>query len=213
MTDTTQDTAADVTEGEVDTSAEAESTTLLTEGADQQTEATADAEADADKPTDEKSAGAPEQYEDFTFPDGVVVDEEALGDFKNVAKELNLDQAGAQKVAEIGAKLAANWANQAQAQFQATLDTWVSEVKADKEIGGEALPENLAAAKRALAVYGTPALQTLFNESGFGNNPEVIRFAYRVGKTLKEDTVVTGRENTSVPDAGSVLYDNPTSKT
>lgn len=220
MTDTTTvETAAETTEGGVtDQAAETGDTTLLTGGEEQassEADQTAEGakEGEGEQTEDDKSkAGAPDQYEDFTFPEGVVVDEEAVGEFKDIARELNLDQAGAQKVADIGAKLAAKWATQAQENFQATLDTWVSEVKADKEIGGDALPQTLAVAKRALATYGTPALQELLNASGFGNNPDVIKFCHKVGMTLKEDAVVTGREGAGPTDVGALLYDNPTSK-
>lgn len=218
MTDQTESAAADITEGGVD-KAEGEGNTLLTTGAEQTNDGTADqtteeAGEDGEGETKaEEAKGAPEQYADFTFPEGIEIDAEALGEFKDIAKELNLDQAGAQKVAEIGAKLAEKWATSVQAQHQATLDGWINEVKADKEIGGDALPQNLAVAKRALDTYGNPALKALLETSGFGNNPEVIRFMRNVGQTLKEDTVVTGRERASGKTAGDLLYDNPTSKT
>lgn len=217
MTDQTESTAADITEGGVD-KAEGEGSTLLTTGAEQTNDGTADQTATEDgeggegETKTEEAKGAPEQYADFTFPEGVEIDAEALGAFKNVAKELNLDQAGAQKVAEIGAKLAEKWATAAQTQHQATLDGWINEVKADKELGGDALPQNLAVAKRALDTYGNQGLKDLLNTSGFGNNPDVIKFMRNVGLTLKEDTVVTGRERAAGKTAGDLLYDNPTSK-
>lgn len=217
MTDSTTDAAADTTEGGV-TEAEGEGNTLLTAGDEQINDGTADQTAeDGDEGGEgetkvEEAKGAPEQYADFTFPEGVEIDAEALGEFKDVAKELNLDQASAQKVAEIGAKLAEKWATAAQTQHQAILDGWITEVKADKEIGGDALPQNLAVAKRALDTYGNQGLKDLLNTSGFGNNPDVIKFMRNVGLTLKEDTVVTGREKAASKTAGDLLYDNPTSR-
>lgn len=218
MTDSTQDAAADTTEGGV-AQAEGGSTTLLTTGEEQKSEGqaaptTEEGATEAGGETKaEEAKGAPDQYADFTFPDGVEIDAEVLGEFKDIAKELNLDQAGAQKVAAIGTKLAEKWATDAQTQHQAILDGWITEVKADKEIGGEAMPQNLAVAKRALETYGSPALKDLLNTSGFGNNPEVIRLLHKVGLTLKEDAVVTGRERASSKSAGDLLYDNPTSRT
>jgi len=46
-------------------------------------------QAEGDK-ADDAPQGAPEAYEDFSVPEGVELDAELLGEFKNVAKELNL---------------------------------------------------------------------------------------------------------------------------
>lgn len=50
----------------------------------------------------------------------------------------------------------------------------------------------LAIAKKALDTYGTPEIRQLLETTGLGNNPEMIRFFWRVGKTLTEDGTVTG---------------------
>ncbi len=68
---------------------------------------------------------------------------------------------------------------------------WIEASRNDTEFGGTALNANLAIAKKALDTYGTPEIMQLLEETGLGNNPELIRFFYRVGKTLTEDGVVT----------------------
>jgi hypothetical protein len=47
-------------------------------------------------------------------------------------------------------------------------------------------------AKKALDAFGTAELRSLLNESGLGNHPEVIRFMFRAGKAISEDSMVTG---------------------
>jgi hypothetical protein len=47
-------------------------------------------------------------------------------------------------------------------------------------------------AKKALDAFGTTELRSLLNESGLGNHPEVIRFMFRAGKAISEDSMVTG---------------------
>ena len=52
-----------------------------------------------------EAPAVPEAYE-FTMPEGVALDKAASDEFSAVAKELKLDQATAQKVADVGIKMA-----------------------------------------------------------------------------------------------------------
>lgn len=134
-----------------------------------------------------KEPVVPESYE-FQMPEGVKLDDEAAKEFTAIAKELKLDQPTAQKLADVGAKMA-----QRQAEQHAQLvDTWTEQTKADKEFGGDKFGENLAVAKTALDRFGTPELRDVLNMTGMGNHPEVIRAFYRVGKAISEDGFVKG---------------------
>lgn len=154
---------------------------------DQQTDgATAE-----DKQTDEdaKPEGAPEQYE-FKAPEGAELDTEAVAAFEPIAKELNLTNEQAQKLVDLyGTRLTQQVEAQQQA-WQKQLDTWVSEVKSDKEIGGKAFDQNVDHAKAALTKFGTPELKQALDATGFGNHPELVRVFARIGKTMAEDNFV-----------------------
>ncbi|CAB4126764.1 putative protease [uncultured Caudovirales phage] len=144
-------------------------------------EANKDGETQADKPQ-----GAPEKYE-FKAPEGKEFDAEIIGNFSEIAKELNLTQDAAQKLVEsMGPKIA----ERQLAQVEAIRNEWAQQSQVDKEFGGDKLQENMAVAKKALDSFGTPELRTLLVQSGLGNNPEVIRFMYRAGKAISEDTFV-----------------------
>jgi hypothetical protein len=144
-------------------------------------EANKDGEAQAEKPQ-----GAPEKYE-FTAPEGKQFDAEIIGKYSEIAKELNLTQDAAQKLVEsMGPKIA----ERQLAQVEAIRNEWAQQSQVDKEFGGDKLNENMAVAKKALDSFGTPELRTLLVQSGLGNNPEVIRFMYRAGKAISEDTFV-----------------------
>ena len=144
-------------------------------------EANKDGETQADKPQ-----GAPEKYE-FKAPEGKEFDAEIIGNFSEIAKELNLTQDAAQKLVEaMGPKIA----ERQLAQVEAIRNEWAQQSQVDKEFGGDKLNENMAVAKKALDSFGTPELRTLLVQSGLGNNPEVIRFMYRAGKAISEDTFV-----------------------
>jgi len=156
---------------------------------------------------DGEPQGAPEAYEAFKMPEGVQLDEEITTEFQGLAKELNLPQETAQKVADLGAKMADKWAAKQQEQIQAAVADWAKQTQADAEIGGDALGANVTTARKALDTFGTPALRKLLNDSGLGNHPEVIRFTTRVGKAMSEDKVVTGGAG-SAKNPAKTLFPN-----
>lgn len=164
----------------------------------------AEQKADEGKPADEKKAddkgkpeGAPELYE-FEVPKGLPdehqLDEQVLDSFAEVARDLDLSQSKAQKLLD---KVVPTIHRRAMEQ-QAELHTkWIEAVKADKEIGGPKLDENLAVAKKAVKAYGSAELQQLLN-GPLGSHPEVLRFLVKVGRKVSEDKFVGGNEGQSV---------------
>jgi hypothetical protein len=170
--------------------------------------------ADAKK-DDAKPVGAPEAYEDFKLPEKFEVSESAMGEFKTLAKELNLSQEQAQKLVDFQT-------SQTKGNTQAlvqnlmegvdkTAKEWADTAKSDAEYGGEKFSENMAHATAALKAFGTDALKAVLNESRLGNHPELIRFMVRAGKAISQDGFVPGRASNAMPkDAASVLY--PSSK-
>ena len=133
---------------------------------------------------------APEQYEEFKSPEGVTLDSQALENFSEVARELNLSQDDAQKVID---KMAPAMAARNEEVMTQLREQWLSDTSSDKEFGGEKLNENLGMAKKALDTFGSPELTQLLNETGLGNHPEVIRVFYRAGKAISEDGFVKGQ--------------------
>ena len=152
---------------------------------------------------DTKPAEAEVNYE-FKAPEDMPLNEEAVAEFKTVAKELKLAPEAAQKLVDLNVKL-----EQARATaFAKQVETWGEQVKADKELG---TAESLATAKKAIDDLGTPELRDLLNSTGMGNHPAVVRFALAVGKAISEDRVVSGRNGGQTPprDAATVLYGTP----
>ena len=137
----------------------------------------------------EAPEGAPENYEfNAKVADAPQeLDPEVLTAFGDVAKELNLPQDAAQKVLDKVAPVIQ--ARQAKAIEQTKVE-WATQSKSDSEFGGENLTDNLDVAKTSLDTFGTDALKSLLQETGLGNHPEVIRFMYRAGKAISEDSYV-----------------------
>ncbi|GJQ57051.1 MAG: hypothetical protein HKUEN07_36200 [Rhodocyclaceae bacterium] len=148
--------------------------------------------------------GAPEQYADFTAPEGAQLDAQVLEAFKPLARELGLAQEGAQKVLDTMAPVLAR--RQAE-QLASASAQWADASRADKEFGGDQLDENLAVAKKAIDVLASPELRQLLSESGLGNHPEVIRMFLRAGKSLGgEDRFVAGQADKTNPGDARRLY-------
>ncbi len=161
-----------------------------------------DAEA---KSADGNAPAVPDAYE-FKMPEGVELDGKAADEFGAIAKELKLSQADAQRIADVAVKM-----QQKQAETHVEMvKGWAESCKADKEFGGDNLGQNLATARKAIDAFGSPALKELLNSSGLGNHPEVVRFAFKAGKAISEDTFLRSGARTPTPELGleKRLYPN-----
>lgn len=174
---------------------------------DKPADTSTDGKAEGDEKGETK-AEAPESYSDFTLPEGVALDKEVLDEFKTAAKELNLSQDAAQKIADLGAKMTLKNAAAMEAKLTEVKAGWLESSRADKEIGGDAYDTNVAAAKSVFDAFGTPALKDLLDSSGLGNHPEMIRWAHRVSKHVSPDTIVTGRQQSGQPSDARKFYPN-----
>lgn len=181
-----------------------EGTAPDTQGNEQQADTGEKPEGEGSKADEGKPQGAPEAYE-FKAPEGSTLDDAVIGQFSEVAKELNLTQDAAQKILD---KMAPAMAARQAEQVEAIRTGWADEARVDKEFGGDKLDENLGTAKRALDQFGTPELRTLLKETGMGNHPEVIRFMYRAGKAISEDGFVPGGRQGAPTDPAKRMFPN-----
>ena len=197
MSETLMTEANQTNEGDTQQPVDAttEQSTEATTDTQQQAESVQDQqvsdETAVESETSEKDVpeGAPDKYE-FNSKVADAPDELApavLTAFGDVAKELNLPQDAAQKVLDKVAPVIQ--ARQAKAIEQTKVE-WANQSKSDQEFGGESLTDNLDVAKTSLDTFGTDALKSLLQETGLGNHPEVIRFMYRAGKAISEDSYV-----------------------
>lgn len=155
--------------------------------------------ADAAKAAD--TAKAPEKYEAFTLPDGVKVPPENEAKVIAAAKELNLPQEGAQKLMDAAVDMQKTFAANMDAKITAVRAEWESNSRADKEFGGDNFDVNLAIAKTAVNAFGSPAFKALLKDSGVGSHPEFLRTFINIGKSISQDTTVTGGDGTPSAEA------------
>jgi hypothetical protein len=157
-----------------------------------------------------KEAGAPEKYEDFKLPEGMKADDAVMGEFQQLAKDMNLPQEAAQKLVDLGARMQVGTAEQMKTALETQGKAWGEQALVDKEFGGEKFEENLAVAKKGLDQFATPELKNLLKETKLGNHPEVLRAFFRIGQAISEDGFVPGRVGSTRKSNAEVLYGNTT---
>jgi len=178
-------TGQDNTDTGAGTAAEVEST----EPTEQQaTEASGEQSQEAES----GNQGAPEAYADFVVPEGLTIDAEVMDEFLPTAKELGLNQENAQKLVDMASKLTEKMQQQQATQWQEQITGWAEQTRNDKELGGANLPQTLGVARQALQQFASPELNQLLKDSGIGNHPEMVRFAYKIGKAISDDQIITG---------------------
>jgi len=140
-----------------------------------------------------KTDGAPEKYEDFNLPDGMVLDEERTAEFAEAARTLDLSQEQAQTLFDMHNSAVENVTQQFVDQIQdGQRDqeiAWKKEIDADEAVGSK---EAQGLAARAVEQFGTPELKKMLEETRLGNHPEMLRIFHKIGQAISEDTLVTG---------------------
>ena len=174
----------------------------------QEADAAKDKEEGKDADDKDKPAGAPDAYEDFTLPEGMEMDVEVLGAFKNLAKELNIPQAKAQQLIDFQTQLATKQAEEYQAAVVKQSQEWAASIKNDPEIGGENYEKSVASAIKVIQSFGDPALTELLNQSGLGNHPALFKFCHRISAAISEDKFVLpgSQSNTGRKSNEEVFY-------
>lgn len=162
-------------------------------------------EGKPDTEKEQKPEGAPEKYE-FKPAEGQALDEVALKEFEPIARELNLTNEQAQKFVDVySSKILPQLQQQQVEKWTQQTEQWATDVKADKEIGGDNMTANVGLAQKAFDQFGSPELKEYLNTTGLGNHPEIIRAFMKVGKAMSEDDMVmTG--NSGQRSAAEVLY-------
>lgn len=192
---------ATVTDASVTQGAQA-ATTEANKGAADGAQAKAETGEGKDGKTEAK---APEKY-DLKAPEGVELEATAVEEFSAIAKELNLTNEQAQRVADVAAKMEQR---RAEAHVK-TVKEWAEQSKGDKEIGGDAFDANLATARKFMDTFGSPELKQLLDVSGFGSHPEVVKLFVKAGKRFGEDGFVASGNRAATPEqsAAKALYPN-----
>jgi len=148
------------------------------------------------EPTPEPAPGSkpePVTYTDFRLPEGATIDAAALDQARALFAQAGLPQDEAQKFVDLAVSREQAAAARGVQAFVDLQNKWVSEIKADPEIGGVRLEASMAQAARAIDRLGVPGLKEALNLTGAGNNPAIVKAFVRLGQMVSEDRFAPGR--------------------
>lgn len=175
--------------------------------AQQTEEKPAEGQQDAKDGDGEKKDAVPETYE-LQMQEGFSLAEGQQAELDAMFKDMGLTQAQAQKLADYYMHNMGAQQQQAVDAYQKAQEAEAAAARADAEIGGTALNENLGFAKAAMDKFGGEKFRAELEAHGMGNNPEMIRLLARVGRAMQGDTLVTGQKGGQEKTAAQVLYPN-----
>lgn len=165
------------------------------EGKTDETQAEGGDEKSKEGEKKEEPQGAPEQYEEFQAPEGLSYDDQFMGTFKDVAKELNLSQQQAQHLLD---KCAPVLAQRQIEQIKAVSEQWKERTETDKEIGGANWTRAASDIARVRDRFGVnadgkmdPDIQE-FMQTPIGNHPGLLKLLARVGRAFGEADLPRG---------------------
>lgn len=150
---------------------------------------------------------APEKYE-LKLPEGALIDAARLTEIAADAKAQGLSQDQAQALVEREHKAVSAYQTAQLEALSAKSDQWISEVQADKEIGGQDAVKNVTLAQRVLDRFGDVGFKQTLNDTKLGNHPGLVRLLVRIGKTMGDDQlVIPGPQSGAAPkSAADVFY-------
>lgn len=184
--------------------------TFLSEGAETEAGDTAekgDGETAAEGGDEKQETGAPENYTEFTFPEGVQPDTALVEAFTPVAKELGLSQENAQKLVDMYAQRQIADAQAFMQSFQDTREGWRNEMKQWPN-SAEVRADALRVLKSNLATPEFRQLVTGNKDSWLGDHPAVVRFLANIAPLIKEDSMLDGKTSPHPPDILDRRYPN-----
>ena len=120
---------------------------------------------------------------------------ERLAPVLDTFKELNLSQAGAQRIMDLYTKEVSEATEAPYKLWKDTQESWRTEIMQDPNIGGK-LDQVRASTSKMIDGLGDPKLAADFRSAmdftGAGNNPAFIRLFYALAQRMTEGGAVSG---------------------
>lgn len=168
------------------------------------------------EPAAEPAAAEPEkpafELSDLTLPENFEIPEETGAKLKEAVSKHGLGKDAVQDLVNLYAEETQKVQQSAYQAYQKLNEEWVSEVKADKEFGGEKLDANLAKIGKFLdnPAFVDPAFKAAMNLTGAGNHPAVFRTMLKIADALTEGGPVSGAAPASSKPASvaEAMYPN-----
>lgn len=157
---------------------------------------------------------SPDEYQ-IEIPEGAKVDEAAMAEVKKLAFENKISTDALNKLVNFQVQREKNAQEKAVRDFNQRLEVERKESEsALKKEWGNNFDVNLKLAQRVANKFLSGPTIEYLNKSGFGDNPELVKAFYEIGKKLSEDVFVAGeplQKEEPKGDYGQVLFDLPKS--
>lgn len=139
---------------------------------------------------------APELFdaEKISFSEGMTKDDALFTEFSNLATEHKLSAPVAQHLIDLAAKQVQAAAQRQSAEWAKQNEDWQTEIKADKEIGGDKLERSLQTFAKVASdpSLSDPKLRAALAFTGAGNHPAIVRTLVKWANALSEGAAVGG---------------------
>ena len=184
----------EATEGKSEESVETKDTESK-EAADEKPEKV---DEESGKPGDESKEAKADDVS-VTLPEDSLLDESRVEETLAFAKEQKLSNTQAQAILDRESNAVAAHVQAQKEQSDVKIESWVEDLKIDKEFGGEKFTQTSEQAHRVMKRFANPEFMTYLNESGLGNYPDLVKTFARIGKVMSEDQLVLPGETKSQP--------------
>lgn len=158
-------------------------------------------EEDKDKKNEELPVKA-EEYEFVDVPEGFELDPAVDKEFREFAAKQGWSKETVKDLTAMQVKL---YEKQSEAHAE-LVATWGEELKTDKEIGGRAYDQNIAKAIEAKNAFFPPEVNAVFDKTGLGNHPAIVKGLVRIGKAMGEMNTLPGKGKATSTTVLESLY-------
>lgn len=169
-----------------------------------------DAEPQEGEQSEEKEAegqaGEGDTEYDLKMPEETLLEETVKDEVISMAKEKGLSNEQAQEVLNMQSKAISNYHEKALENLHQEVEAWGNEIRSDKEIGGENLPQNAELAKRAVKHFAGEDFLTELDETGYGNHPRLFKLLVNVGKEIESGGLVLAGAQPSQPKSMADVF-------
>ena len=131
-------------------------------------------------------------YTDFTVPEGMELDTEALSEATPILQELNATQEQAQKMVDVAASMLSKAAKRMQEQHEAVVEGWRKETLETFGKDGEAkFQENVGRAEEVVKHFFNEDQRKVLTHYGLGNHPAFFAMCMAIAQGTGEDRLTS----------------------
>jgi len=134
--------------------------------------------------------------------------ETSLTEVKEFAEKHKLNNDQATEVLKFHEQVLADYVEAQQAEADKQLAEWRKEVIESPEYGGDNLEATKQKARKLVKTFASDGLIELLESTGYGDNPEVVKFLADVGGVFTDESLALGKRSSVAKTPEQVFYGN-----